>query len=123
MKPTRLQRRKLESMMISKMNVTIVVLVLCTYMIMTNCCGVFWHSGSMMTLAQKRRFFRNMMNRLQMRFFPPAFVDSFYHLSHSYCDFVLKLNAYFQGLTLDARGRFTGEAEKKLEEVIFSWQL
>lgn len=31
------------------------------------------------------------------------------------------LYIYFQGVTLDERGHFTGEAEKKLEEVILKW--
>lgn len=105
--------------MISKMNVTMVVLVSYTYMLMTE---LLW-----CVLALRFNDDPSSERKILPQYDDPgaeevflSFVYSFCHLSHSYCDFVLKLNACFQGLTLDARGRFTGEAEKKLEEVIFS---
>lgn len=62
-----------------------------------------------------------MMNRLQKRFAALSFF--LYIPKQPILSKVVFLNAYshlfffVQGLTLDERGRFSGEAEKKLEEV------
>ena len=87
-----------------------------------------------MTLLERRKCFHSMMILLQTRsiflFYSPHFqlLPQSFNLFIS-CTYVEKSSAFqlitvyvfmfFQGLTLDERGRFTGEAEKKLEEVLF----
>jgi len=74
-----------------------------------------------MTPPRKRKYFQNMMIQLLKRF---AAHCLFLHSKAksieqgSFCECLYSSKFFFvQGLTLDERGRFSGEAEKRLEEV------
>jgi len=41
----------------------------------------------------------------------------------SFCEFIYSLDSFIQGVTLDEKGRFSGQAEKKLEEVNYAFVL
>lgn len=75
-------------------------------------------SGSMMT-PQRGRYFQSMMIQLQKRFAALfCYIPKKTYVEYgSFCEYLYSLDSFIQGLTLDEKGRFSGEAEKKLEEV------
>lgn len=117
MRLIRLRRRKMFMITLMSKNNQILFSETLTYLfmlwMMTYLFFLPIYLDSMM--VSRRKCFPNMMTRLQTRCTMICYAS---FCSSTYISALLMCCFSLQGVTLDSSGRFTGEAERKLEEVL-----